>query len=421
MNGEAGHAEKAENANALLENGKQHFPKLFSPLNLNGVELSNRLFFPSMGVDLGDLDGTFSSRMEEFYDGIVASGCGLVVLSNATVSPDSVLQTHGLRLYEDRHIDALGRFCARAADRGVVVGIQLQHYGGQATTIHTKKPVLTPSGIPSPSSQRRDPAYQAKEMSLHDIDRVRSEFVHSARLALRAGARFVQFQASNGYLLSSFLSPRTNRRQDAYGGNPEKRARLLVEIVEEVRAILGRGVALGVRLGIDDCMGPEGLVAEDLKDVVPLLEDAGVDLLEASIATAETFSALFERTPEMELHFQQQVKKVKGYAKVPVGFAGFIDSVEKGEQLVAGGVADMIGMARALFADNDLILKTLAGREDAVHKCLWDGNCFRDKSNPAFDRVYCCVNPKYKRPVLPSAAPDPDAHNVAHLKEETNV
>jgi hypothetical protein len=95
MNGEAGHAEKAENANALLENGKQHFPKLFSPLNLNGVELSNRLFFPSMGVDLGDLDGTFSSRMEEFYDGIVASGCGLVVLSNATVSPDSVLQTPG--------------------------------------------------------------------------------------------------------------------------------------------------------------------------------------------------------------------------------------------------------------------------------------------------------------------------------------
>jgi 2,4-dienoyl-CoA reductase-like NADH-dependent reductase (Old Yellow Enzyme family) len=220
-----------------------------------------------------------------------------------------------------------------------------------------------------------------------------------------AGARFIQFQASNGYLLSSFLSPRTNRRTDAYGGDPERRALFLLELIREVRRAVGAEIVLGVRLQVDDCLGDEGLLVEQLARVVPLLEQAGVDIIEASMAVAETFDALFQRTAAMEQRLQTQVAKLKSYARVPVGFAGFIDSLESAERLLSSGVADLAGLARALFADNDLIAKTLAGRREDIHWCLWDGNCFRDKSNPAFDRVYCCVNPKYLRPVLNGAQP----------------
>jgi 2,4-dienoyl-CoA reductase-like NADH-dependent reductase (Old Yellow Enzyme family) len=374
------------------------FASVLSPLNVNGLKLPNRLFFPSMGIDMANLDGTFSSRLGEFYNGLVESGCGLVVLSNATVSANSVHQLRGLRMYEDRHAEALAGFIAEAAAKGVTVGVQLQHYGGQAATTHTGMPVLTPSGIGSTSAAKRDPQYRAVAMSLQDIETVRNEFAHAAHLAAQAGARFIQLQASNGYLLSSFLSPRTNRRTDAYGGDPQRRALFVAETVRAVRNAIPTDVVLGVRLQADDCMGKEGLTADQLAGVIPLLENAGVDIIEASMAVSETFSALFQHTPAMADLLHTQVKKIKSYARIPVGFAGFVDSLETAEKLVASGTADMVGMARALFADNDLIRKTLTGKRDEIHWCLWDGNCFRDKSNPAFDRVYCCVNPKYMRP-----------------------
>jgi 2,4-dienoyl-CoA reductase-like NADH-dependent reductase (Old Yellow Enzyme family) len=383
------------------------FPLVLSPLTLKNLQIANRIFFPAMGIDMANLDGTFSPRLEQFYEGLVEGGCGLVILSNATVSPESVHQLRGLRMYEEVHASALSGFIRKAAARGVVVGIQLQHYGGQTTTLHTGKPVLTPSGVFSKSAAKRDPHYRAVVMSPEDINLVRKQFVQASRLCVLAGARFIQFQASNGYLLSSFLSPRTNRRTDAYGGDPERRALFLLELIREVRQAVGTEIVLGMRLQVDDCLGDEGLVVEHLATVVPLLEQAGVDIIEASMAVAETFDALFQRTAAMEQRLQTQVKKLKSYAHVPVGFAGFIDSLESAEGLLRGGVADLAGMARALFADNNLIAKTLAGRWDDIHWCLWDGNCFRDKSNPAFDRVYCCVNPKYLRPVLPPQTEQP--------------
>lgn len=377
---------------------RENFRNVLTELRVGGITLKNRLFFPAMGVDLGNPDGTFSDALVDFYGRIARSGCGLVVLCNSSISADSILQSHGLRLFEDRHTEALAAFLSQPQD--AVIAVQLQHYGGQATTKHTGKPVLTPSGIGSASSMKRDPAYAAREMTLQDIEQVKEEFAHAARLAVKAGARFIQLQASNGYLLSSFLSPFTNKRTDRYGGSPQRRANFVIEVVRAVRAELTSEMALGLRININDCIGEEGQVVENLRDVVPLLEEAGVDFLEASICIADTFPKLFERTPEMEAFLLEQLRIFKQYVSVPMGFAGFVDSLEKAEYYVASGIADTVGMARALFADNDLIIKSLGGKSHEVNRCLWDGKCFKDKSNPAFSRVYCCVNPLYKRPAL---------------------
>jgi 2,4-dienoyl-CoA reductase-like NADH-dependent reductase (Old Yellow Enzyme family) len=384
----------------LQADRRSDFSHVLTELPVGGLTLRNRLFFPSMGVDLGNPDGTFSDALAEFYTRIARSGCGLVVLSNSSVSANSILQLHGLRLFEEQHAQALAGFMSQCRPEDALIAVQLQHYGGQANTIHTGKPVLTPSGIGSAPSMKKDRAYATKLMTLEDIEHVQAEFAQATRLAVRAGARFIQLQASNGYLLSSFLSPFTNQRTDRYGGSPQRRATFVAEVVRAVRAELTPQMALGLRININDCVGPDGLVVEQLRDVVPLLEEAGVDIFEASICVADTFSKLFDRTPEMEVFLLEQLRVFKQYASVPVGFAGFVDSLEKAEHYVASGIADTVGMARALFADNDLIIKSLAGRGDTVNRCLWDGNCFRDKSNPAFSRVYCCVNPLYKRPSL---------------------
>ncbi len=379
--------------------GRDRFPRSLAPLTLRGVTFANRLFFAPMGVDLAAHSGGMSTALADFLRGIMGGGCGAVVLSNASVTRDSVLQPKGLRMFLQEHADSMKPFLREAAEQGVVVGIQLQHYGGQGTTTFTRgQALLTPSGVGSKSVARLDPRYRTKVMSEEDIRSVQAQFAESALLCRDAGASMVQLQASNGYLLGSFLSRHTNRRTDGYGGSQAARNRMLVETVRAVRRALGDRVVLGLRIGIDDGLGADGLQPVDLEGVIPELEEAGVDLFEASFYVADTFNQLAGRTPEAVVALHDKVAQVRRYCTVPLGFAGYVDGLHSAEAVLAAGVADMVGMARALFADNDLVLKTVQRREDEIHRCLWDGKCFKDKYNPRFDRVYCCVNPKYKRP-----------------------
>lgn len=384
---------------ARAATGIAQFPHALSRLQVRGVTFQNRLFFPAMGVDLANHDGTLSEPLRSFLDGMVHGGCGAVILSNATVSRDSILQPKGLKLFTSSHAKSLQKFVSESQEQGVVIGIQLQHYGGQGTTTYTRgQALLTPSGIGSKSLKKLDPKYRTHIMTQEDIDLVISQFVTSAKLCREAGAKLIQLQASNGYLLGSFLSKFTNKRMDQYGGCAEGRARLLIDVVKAIRCEIGDEIVLGLRIGIDDFLNEEGMLPEDLKNVIPLLEDAGADMFEASFGIADTFKVLSDRSPEMLKTIFDQVAKVKSYSRSPVGFAGFVDGLPSAEELITDGVADLVGMARALFADNDLILKTVEGKEADVYRCLWDGKCFKDKYNPRFDRVYCCVNPKYKRP-----------------------
>jgi 2,4-dienoyl-CoA reductase-like NADH-dependent reductase (Old Yellow Enzyme family) len=377
------------------------FPHLFRPLPLApGVRASNRFYFAPMGIDMAHGDGRFSDDLLTFYRGLLDGGCGMLILSNATISPLSRLHSRGLCLYDRAHAESLKVVFDLAANYDAVVGIQLQHYGGQGTTVLTGTPVWTPSGIPCKRASRLDPYYATHEMTIDDIRQVVREFGNAAALGRSAGARLIQLQASNGYLLGSFLSPYTNHRRDAYGGSDENRARLLMEVVAVVRQAIGDDAALTVRLGIDDRVGDAGLTPDKVSGTVRALEEAGIDALTCSMCIGETFGQFLTYSAELDRHLQASVKYVKSQTRLPVGFAGYVGDLHKAESLLVAGVADFIGASRALFADNDLITKTLAGREDEIHRCLWDGKCFADKSNPAYDRVYCCVNPKYRRPEL---------------------
>lgn len=388
----------AARSEGTFQPAAERFPKLLAPAVIRNVRLRNRLFFASMGIDLANDDGSLSAPLFDLYRGVAEGGCGFVMLGNATVSPDSVFQPRGLRMYGQAHAEAAGRLVKMCAEAGAVVGVQLQHYGAQATATHIAgRALLSPSGIASPAFEARDPHYRVRAMSPEDIATVKRQFIDAASMAANAGARLIQLQASNGYLLSSFLSPHTNRRSDGYGGSPETRARLLLEIVEGIRARVGERVVLSVRLGVDDGIGARGSVPADFKGVVPMLERSGVDLIEVSIGTAEThYNA--GKTDAMRSYIAGAVSAIKAFATVPVGFAGLTGSLQEAEALIASGTCDFVGMARALFADNDLIKKTLEGREQEIQRCRWDGKCTSDKLDPRYARVYCCVNPKYLRP-----------------------
>lgn len=360
-------------------------------------KVKNRLCFSAMGLDMALGNGAISPEMAKFYHDIANGGVGILILPNASVASTSKLNANGLGMYSEAHSLALASFLKGIKKEGLLVGIQLQHYGGQGKSIEGE-PLLTPSGVPCKLRQSKEQTYKTKEMSFDDIKLVIDQFVSSAVLAYQAGAEYIQLQASNGYLLSSFLSPYTNLRKDDYGGTPLKRARILVEIVKRIRQETSDSLIIGVRIGLDDMVGDAGQKVEYLKEVAPALEVAGVDVFEASMCVGETFHNFLHPNPEFLEENKQKLKLFKSYCTVPLIYSGFIDSIKCADDLISSNILDIAGMTRALFADNNLINKTQTGRVDQIDKCLWDGNCFKDKSNKQLDRVYCCVNSKYKRP-----------------------
>lgn len=322
----------------------------------------------------------------------------MVVLGNSSVDSATRLHRRGLCLHDERHAQDLAPLIAYGADRGCTVAVQLQHYGPQGSTQQTGVPLLGPSGLPCRRMQKADPSYRTLAMSPFDIRAARRQFTRAACLAKRAGAKLVQLQASNGYLLSSFLSPYTNKREDEYGGTPLRRARFLLEVIHDIRMATEDSLDISVRLGIDDCLGTRGQQPHLLKDVVTALSQAGVVAIMCSMSIAETFDHLIRPSAETREALVQGVRLIRSASSVPVGFAGFVGTLDQIESHLTTGTADLVGMTRALFADNELIIKSIARQDHLIHACRFDGNCFRDKNNPQLDRVYCCVNPNYRRP-----------------------
>jgi 2,4-dienoyl-CoA reductase-like NADH-dependent reductase (Old Yellow Enzyme family) len=360
--------------------------------------LANRIYFAPMGIDNADDDGSISEAMRSFYRDIIDGGCGLVILGNSAIDAETRLQHRGLCLFTPAHADALAPLIDYGRARGCPVVVQLQHYGAQGTTTFTTTPLLSPSEVACARMKRLDPHYRLRAMDQDDIDRTVRQFGRAAQLVRSAGGDMIQLQASNGYLISSFLSPYTNKRTDRYGGSTANRARFLFEILDEIDRATQGEVALSVRLGIDDRLGPEGLQPEAVLGILPSLEDRNVVFISCSICIGETFgelAALSERTVS-ELH--AGVRLIRENTRIPVGFAGGVKSLDAAERLLGQGICDLVGMTRAIFADNDLVRKSFAGQTADIDWCRFDGNCFRDKSNPKADRVYCCVNPKYRRP-----------------------
>lgn len=358
----------------------------------------NRMYFSSLGMDLCNEWGFPGPAFFDVYQSLMDGGCGFGFLGNASVDPDSRYNGRGLKLTSLAHAEALRPLFQAARQRQFPLGVQLQHYGPQATPATRNGTVLSPSGTPSASLLSKFPEARTVPMTEAQIFHAIDQFSASAALAQQAGASLIQVQASNGYLVSSFLSPRTNQRDDAWGGTPLKRARLLLSIIEGMRIATGGQVAITVRLGMDDGLGHEGQRAELLGDVVQALEAAGVAAITCSVGISETFPFFFRNKAEALALSRAGCRHLKSLVNIPVGFTGSVADVAEANQIIASGDADFVGFGRPMLADNHFIAKQLDGRGHEVNRCKGDAFCFRDKKEPMAARVYCCVNPAYQRP-----------------------
>ena len=369
----------------------RRFSALFQPGNIGRLRLKNRLIMAPMGNSLADGDGYVTEAMLDYYRARARGGVGLIITQLTSVSSDDMMP-YSLAIYDDKFMPGMRRLVEAIHEQGAKVSIQLMHPGmlllllpslPQSMTV--KVPTITPWMVAKKPYQ---------EVSQKDIERYVWDFAEAARRAMEVNADAVELHACHGCLLSTFLSPATNRRTDQYGGSVENRARFPQRTVMAIRQKVGSEFPLTVRInGNEDVEG--GITADEVVQQAVILESAGADAISIS-SGLEYWSTLMAppySAPEgLNISVAEQVKKA---LKIPVITAGKIGP-ELAEQIVRDSKTDFIALGRPLLADAELPNKLRYGRLEDIRQCLYCNNCLRSIWRS------CTVNPfLYKEAVLP--------------------
>ena len=369
----------------------ESFAALFEAGNIGKLRLENRLIMAPMGNALADNDGYVTETMLDYYRARARGGVGLIITQFASVNYDDMMP-YSMGIYDDKFIPGMRRLVGVIHEHGTRVCIQLMHPGMLLLLLRSipeKMTVKVPSITPRITG---DKPYQ--EITEEDIDRYVLDFAEAAYRVKEAGADAVELHACHGCLVSTFLSPATNRRTDRYGGSVENRVRFAREIVQGIRKKVGMEFPLMVRINGDDDV-ESGITTDEVVQQAVILEAAGADAISIS-SGLEYWSALMAPSyvaPEgVNVPVASEVKKA---LKVPLITAGKIGP-ELAEQVIRDGKADFIALGRPLLADPELPRKLLDGHPEDVCRCLYCNNCLRSTWRS------CTVNPfLYREATLP--------------------
>jgi 2,4-dienoyl-CoA reductase-like NADH-dependent reductase (Old Yellow Enzyme family) len=324
-------------------------PKLFTPIDLGGLTLPNRMVVAPM-CQYSAHDGRMSDWHLAHLGTFACSGAGLFVVEATGVTPEGRITPRCTGLYDDATEAAMAR--ALALYRSITkhpIGIQLAHagrkastqppfLGGKPLTDATAWQTVAPSAIPF-----GDGWHTPHELSLSELSRLKDDFVHSAERAQRVGFDVIELHASHGYLLHEFLSPLTNQRKDSYG---QERMKFPLEVAEAVRALWPKSRCLGARISAND-WAEGGLGPDDAVAFARELKRVGLDYVCVS-SGALVPHARIPVGPGYQVGFAHQVRHGSGMA---VRAVGMIADPDQAEAILAAGEADMVAMARA-FLDN---------------------------------------------------------------------
>jgi 2,4-dienoyl-CoA reductase-like NADH-dependent reductase (Old Yellow Enzyme family) len=340
------------------------YPHLFSPGEIGGVALANRIVQTPMGTGLIDM-GQVTAREVAFQEERARSGIGLMITGAAVVHPTSRFPARIIiEAWDEAGIDALRLRTDAVHRHGARMFGQLIHLGRESPGGQTDFVPMGPSAIP----HDRDPGVP-HEMSVADIRMVVDGFGRSAENFKAGGYDGVEIHAAHGYLVSQFLSRESNRRSDAYRGDRlEGRLRLLIEIVEEIRTRCGSGYPVGARLSGDDYL-PGGITLDDTREIAAALQASAAPVDYLSITTGMR-SYYVKDTTFPEGFALDMGEAVKREVDVPVIVAGRIRDPDLAERALAEGKTDFVGIGRAQLADPDWVAKARDGRAAEIRPCI---------------------------------------------------
>jgi len=385
---------------------------LLAPGRIGPLELRNRIVMAPMGSNFAEADGHCGERIQAYYEARAAGGAGLLIMGVCAIAfPAGTAEPFQVGVSSDEFIPGLTRLAERVHKHGAKIAMQLQHAGKTAVRDMAEgRPLWVPSIPPATktdmmaaltpeelanfvsSSRRREGGVQIKVMDQDDIAQMVEWFAAAAERAKRAGFDGVEIHAAHGYIIAGFLSPYYNQRQDNYGGPLENRARLLLEVLAAVRARVGSGFGLWLRLDAEEMFTPGGITLADAKALARLAEAAGADAVSVSAYAATTSGVSFTEAPLVQkpAGFLDWAAAIKQCVTIPVIAVGRLEP-EVGDAAIGRGQCDFIAMGRKLLADPELPNKLSAGQPQAIRPCIY---CYVCVSQIFVNqRVKCAVNP----------------------------
>ncbi|NMX54308.1 NADH:flavin oxidoreductase/NADH oxidase family protein [Pseudomonas sp. WS 5146] len=360
---------------------------LFDPLLLpNGSTINNRIAKAAMEENMADADQAPSADLLRLYQAWADGGAGLIITGNVMVDGRAMTGPGGVVLQDDQQLAKFKRWAQVGRAGGAQFWLQINHPGRQMQA-NLGQQTWAPSAVAMDLGTLSKHFSRPQAMTAEVIAEVIQRFARTARLGEQAGFTGVEIHAAHGYLLSQFLSPLSNQRTDAWGGSLENRARLLLDIVKAVRAVVSREFAVAVKLNSADFQRG-GFTADDAKQVVEWLNDLGVDLVELSggsyEAPAMQGDARDGRTLAREAYFVEFAHDIQTVAKMPVMVTGGIRRRPVAESVVHSGV-DMVGIGTALAIDPQLPRAWLEGKDTAseLPPITWKNKAFASLANMA--------------------------------------
>jgi len=327
------------------------YDRLFQPLDVNGCTIPNRI------VRTAHSTGTMGEDLIAYHEARARGGIGLTILEIAGVQPSTAT---AIPVYADTVLRFYDEAARRLHAHGTKVFQQLWH--GGAAYGRAGQPISA-SAVPAPTVH-----LVPRPMTQAMIDDTVAAFAAAARRCRDGGLDGVELHAAHGYLIHQFLSPATNHREDAYGGDTAGRTRFLIEILEAIRSEVGRGYPVGVRLSGTDFI--EGGVGPSEAAAIAQLVEPLVDFVDVSMSSYWRFHKFLSTLDDplgYEIPTSQQVTKA---VQVPTIVTGRIMTLDQAEHLVATGVADLVSMVRAMLADPELVAKARSGREAEIRPCI---------------------------------------------------
>lgn len=358
---------------------------LFSPIVIGGLKIKNRIYMPAMHLNMCR-NYLVSDQILAFYKERAAGGAGIITVGYASVDSMSANPLH-IGAHDDDFIPGLSELSATIKANGARAAVQLNHAGryNHSMLLGGVKPIA-PSAIPS-----RLTGETPEEMDAEQIIEVISNFAAAAGRVKKAGFDAVEILCGTGYLISSFLSPLTNRRTDEFGGSLENRMRFGLEVINAVRAEVGAGFPLIVRVNGNDFV-ENGIHQEDLYSFVRHLEKSNVDAFCVNVGWHES------RIPQIQTKVPRGVyaylaRNIRERVSVPVIASHRINDPMVARKILTDGSCDMVAMGRALIADPYLPEKARNGRDEEIVHCV---AC----AQGCFDHIFqmraveCLCNPR---------------------------
>jgi len=364
--------------------------KLFQPLIIKDLVIPNRATVSAMVTNYCNKDGTATERYIAYHEAKAKGGWGLIITEDYAVTPAGRGFSNVAGLWCDDQIESHSELPKRVHKYDTKIIAQIYHAGRQTNSSVIGQTPVAPSPVPDPFS------YEIPhELTISEIEEIVEQFGDCALRAKKSGFDGIELHGAHGYLIAEFMSSYSNKRNDIYGGRLENRLRFPLEIIKDVRKKCGEDFIICFRISADEYV-PGGRTIEDTKTIVPILENAGIDIIHVSAGVYASSEAIVPPAAVRHGWIADFADEVKKHVSIPVITVGRVNDPKIADQILESGKADLVVMARASLCDPELPNKVKEGRFEDIRQCIGCnvgciGILFADKP------IKCVLNPTLGR------------------------